>query len=324
MPPHFQGASEAGMVAFKADGRAVCIGEVMVELAREADGRYARRFGGDTFNTAVYLARSGAASAYATALGDDEFSAAIRALADAEGVATDTVLAAENRVPGLYLIHTDGQGERTFLYWRDTSPARELFRLAGAAGVARAIEAARLVYLSGITLSLYTPDQLETLFAAIEAARAAGAIVAIDTNYRRRNWAGDQERARRTIRRASQLAHIALPTFDDEGLLWGDTRIEETRARFQEAGCEEIVIKTGPGGAYVTLGGLRDHVPVPDSVTPVDTTAAGDSFNAGYLAARMRGEDPFRAALMGHRLAGVVIRHPGAIVPLEATRAVTG
>ncbi|MEM7566881.1 MAG: sugar kinase [Pseudomonadota bacterium] len=312
------------MIAFKPGGRAVCIGEVMVELAREADGRYAPRFGGDTFNTAVYLARSGAAASYATALGDDQFSDAIQALAEAEGVGTEAILRAANRVPGLYLIHTDEAGERTFLYWRDTSPARELFRLEGHARVVRAIEDAGLVYLSGISLSLYTPEQLETLFAAIETARGRGAIVAIDTNYRPRNWGGDRARAQRTIRRATKLAHIALPTFDDEGLLWGDTRIEETRARFQEAGCEEVVIKDGPGGAHVSVGSLTDHVPVPDSVTPVDTTAAGDSFNAGYLAARMRGEDAFTAAQSGHRLAGVVIRHPGAIVPRAATDAVTG
>ncbi len=310
------------MIDFKTDGRALCIGEVMVELAREADGRYAPRFGGDTFNTAVYLARAGAASSYATALGDDEFSDAILALAEAEGIGTQAVLRAANRVPGLYLIHTDGRGERTFLYWRDTSPARELFRLDGQARVVRGIEDARLVYLSGISLSLYTPEQLETLFGAIETARTRGAIVAIDTNYRPRNWAGDRERAQRTIRRASRLAQIALPTFEDEGMLWGDTRIEETRARFEEAGCEEIVIKDGPGGAHVSIGTLQDHVPVPDSIKPVDTTAAGDSFNAGYLAARMRGVDPFTAALDGHRLAGVVIQHPGAIVPREATDAV--
>ena len=314
----------AAMIDFKPGGVALSIGEVMVELAREADGRYAPRFGGDTFNTAVYLARSGAATSYATALGDDAFSDAILALADTEAVGTEAVLRAPNRVPGLYLIHTDGQGERTFLYWRDASPARDLLRLDGAPRVVAAIEGARLVYLSGISLSLYGPDQLETLFSAIEAARADGAIVAIDTNYRPRNWGGDRERAQRTIARATRLAHIALPTFDDEGLLWGDTRIEGTRARFEDAGCEEIVIKDGPGGAHVRVGAIGDHVPVPDAVLPVDTTAAGDSFNAGYLAARMRGVDPFGAAMAGHKLAGVVIRHPGAIVPREATDAVTG
>src|SRR2546430_1307125 len=69
----------------------VAVGEVMIELARGSDGRYGLAFGGDTFNTVVYLARAGVEAAYATALGDDPYSAGIVALATAEGVATDLV-----------------------------------------------------------------------------------------------------------------------------------------------------------------------------------------------------------------------------------------
>ena len=46
--------------------------------------------------------------------------------------------------------------------------------------------------------------------------------------------------------------------------------------------------------------------------------AAGDGFNAGYLAARLAGRDPAQAAGAAHRLAGDVIRHPGALVPRAA------
>jgi 2-dehydro-3-deoxygluconokinase len=51
---------------------------------------------------------------------------------------------------------------------------------------------------------------------------------------------------------------------------------------------------------------------------PVDTTAAGDSFNAGYLAARINGAMPRDAAAAGHRLAGAVIMAPGAVIPKDA------
>ena len=136
--------------------RAVSIGEVMVELAREPDGRFTLGYGGDTFNTAVYLARLGVDTAYATALGEDRYSDAILKRAADEGVSTDLVLREPGRAPGLYLIETDKKGERTFHYWRDTSPARELFELPGWERVAEAIVTADLVYFSGITLSLYS------------------------------------------------------------------------------------------------------------------------------------------------------------------------
>ena len=106
---------------------AVSIGEVMIELKREPDGRFALAFGGDSFNTAVYLARCGIDTAYVTALGDDRWSDEVVALAEAEGIETSAILRVPGRLPGLYLIETDAAGERTFFYWRETSPARNLF-----------------------------------------------------------------------------------------------------------------------------------------------------------------------------------------------------
>ena len=107
--------------------RIVSVGEVMIELARGTDGRLAFGFGGDTFNFAVYIARASIEVAYATALGDDNYSEGILTLAAAEGVKTELVLRVPGRLPGLYLIETDAAGEREFFYWRDTSPARDLF-----------------------------------------------------------------------------------------------------------------------------------------------------------------------------------------------------
>src|SRR3954466_46561 len=107
--------------------RVISVGEAMIEMARQSDGRFAIGCSGDTFNTAVYLARAGLNVAYATALGDDRYSDDIVAMAKAEGVATDLILRAPGRLPGLYLIETAATGERSFSYWRDASPARELF-----------------------------------------------------------------------------------------------------------------------------------------------------------------------------------------------------
>ncbi len=109
-----------------------------------------------------------------------------------------------------------------------------------------------------------------------------------------------------------------MPAYDDEAVLWGDPSPEATVDRLQAFGIAEIVVKNGPNSALVAAGGNRDFIPVPEVVVPVDTTAAGDSFNAGYLAARLTGKGPGEAAAAAHQLAGQVIRHPGALMPRAA------
>jgi 2-dehydro-3-deoxygluconokinase len=302
-------------------GEIVSVGECMVELSRGGDGRFGLAFGGDTFNTAVYLARAGQQVAYATRLGDDPYSDAIRALARAEGIDDRLMAPVRGRMPGLYLIETSASGERTFWYWRDRAPARELFDAADA-GLEKALCAAGAIYFSGVTLSLYSAAGLDRFADLLAQARRVGTTIVMDSNYRPRGWGGDVARARATFARFWALADIALPTFDDEQALWGDADPAATIARLTALGPAEVVVKSGAEGALVSAGGVRMHVPCPAAITPLDTTAAGDSFNAGYLAARRTGKTPVEASLDGHRQAAVVIQHRGAIVPRSATATV--
>jgi 2-dehydro-3-deoxygluconokinase len=295
--------------------RAVCVGEVLIEMARGADGRFSLSCGGDTFNTAVYLARAGVDVAFATALGDDPYSDSIMALAAAEGVSGQPVLRVPGRLPGLCLIENGPAGQRSFRYWRQGAPARDLFDLSDWMRVAECLMSARLIYFSGITLSLYSNNGLGRFLALLEAARQQGAKVAFDGNFRPRGWKGDLARTRTVFMEALKRVDIALPTFDDEAVLWGDPSPEATVARLQAFGISEIVVKNGPSSALVAVAGAQEFVPVPEVMVPVDTTAAGDGFNAGYLAARVSGTEPTQAAGAAHRLAGDVIRHQGAFVP---------
>jgi 2-dehydro-3-deoxygluconokinase len=294
---------------------AICIGEAIVELIRGGDGRFALSSGGDAFNTGVYLARAGLRTAFASAVGDDPYSDGIVALAQAEGVGTDLMLRVAGRLPALALVEADALGARRARVWREAAPANELFELPHWSRVAEALVGARLIYFSGITLSLYSNVGLGRFLAAIEMARAKGVSIAFDGNFRPQAWKGDLTRARTVFAEALKRVDIALPAYDDEAVLWGDPSPEASIERLQAFGVNEIVVKNGPNHALVAVGSQRDAVPVAEVVVPVDATAAGDAFNAGYLAARIAGRGPAEAAEAAHRLAGEVIRHPGSIVP---------
>ena len=295
--------------------RAVCVGEAIVELTRGGDGRFALASSGDTFNTAIYLARAGQPTAFASALGEDPYSDAIIALAQAEGVGTDPILRVPGRLPALALVDADAQGARRTHYWREAAPARELFELPNWGRAAEGLLAAKLIYFSGITLSLYSNVGLGRFLAAVELARDNGVKIAFDGNFRPRDWKGDLTRTRTVFAEALKRVDIALPAYDDEAVLWGDPSPEATIGRLQAFGVNEIVVKNGPNSALIAAAGKREAVPVPEVVVPVDPSAAGDGFNAGYLTARLAGHGALEAAEAAHKLAGQVIRHRGAIMP---------
>ena len=295
----------------------VCLGECMVELRTRPDGLLTRSFGGDTLNTAVYLTRLGIRTEYVTALGDDDFSSDMVHAWEKEGVGTAHVQRLPGFLPGLYIIETDAAGERRFLHWRDSAPVRRIFDPLHVEAVEAALLTADVLYLSGITLSLFRGDARERLLASLGRARAAGIRVVFDTNFRARGWP-DRSEASRIYDRVLALCHTVLAGVDDFREMEGAASPEQLLARLDRLGVSESVLKLSDPGCLVHHEGITESVPVPVSVVAVDTTAAGDSFAAGYLAARLFGEGPAASARAGHDVAARVIRHAGAIVPLDA------
>ncbi len=296
--------------------RIACIGECMVELREQPDGSLRRGWGGDTLNTAVYLARLGASVDYVTALGDDPWSDEMLAHWRAEGIGTGLVYQLEGCLPGLYIIRTDTGGERRFSYWRDSAAARRLLDHLDI----QALMAFEVLYVSGITLSIFDDAARGVLLQALADARQRGAQIVFDTNFRPRGWP-DRVLARRLYQRMFDAAHIVLASAEDLSLLYGETSgasVPGEAELLRHAADTEIVLKLDQPASGVFYAGMERRIEAATVDGVVDTTAAGDSFAAAYLAARLRGATPEDAARAGHDLAGVVVRHPGAIIPRAA------
>ena len=303
-----------------------CLGECMIELREVAEAQDAppstgpmrRGFGGDTLNTAIYAARCGARTGvtveYVTALGDDPYSEEMLAAWRAEGVGTRLVRRLAGRRPGLYTIRVDQAGDRSFQYWRSASAARETIRAWGVEALGAALDGCDILYFSGITLGILDDESRAGLLRIAARRRADKAAVAFDSNFRPALWRSRAE-ARLWAERAYAVASLALPTYDDEHRLFGDQTPVATVERLQSAGVAEVVVKNGANPCVVATAGCRSEIAPEVVARPVDTTAAGDSFNAAYMVARQSGATPEAAAAAGHGLAARVIAAPGAIVP---------
>ncbi|WP_335342263.1 sugar kinase [Sedimenticola hydrogenitrophicus] len=298
-----------------------CIGECMIEVAGTlAQGDQARLgFGGDTLNTAIYMARllgdhKGSVE-YVTLLGDDPYSDSMLEAWEMEGLGCRLVERCAGREAGLYTIHVDKKGERSFRYWRQFAPVRELFE--GEAGNRRLDHLARFdaIFFSGITLAVLFEESRNRLLDLAQQMKSSGRMVVFDTNYREQLWAGSD--ARRVNLQALKAATIALPSSEDLAGIFGHQR-QGWASFLENCAIPEIVLKHGGEPIDLLYEGAWHSVILEKISRMVDTTAAGDSFNAGYLTARIRGQTPKAAILQGHELARVVIGHPGAIIPRSA------
>ena len=299
------------------------IGECMIEMS-EKGAEVKRGFGGDTLNTSVYIARQVPADQlsveYVTALGNDNFSQQMLDAWQGENVGTGLIQRMADRLPGLYYIETDDTGERTFRYWRNEAAAKFWLETSESAAICEKLATFDYLYLSGISLAILSPSSREKLFTLLRECRANGGKIIFDNNYRPRLWASQQE-TQQVYQQMLACTDIAFLTLDDEDALWGEKPVDEVITRTQEAGVQEIIIKRGADSCLVAV----DNEPVIEVAavklpkeSVVDTTAAGDSFSAGYLAVRLTGGDAAQAAKRGHLTASTVIQYRGAIIPREA------
>ncbi len=284
-----------------------CIGEAMIELSTGGPHPVIG-VAGDTLNTAVYLKRHAQDFEvdYVTRLGSDPFSTQIREFIAAQGIGIGAIETSADRIPGLYAITTTDDGERSFTYWRGQAAAREMFQCEHGADFS-VLERYEGLYLSGISLAILPAGMRMAL---LEYLRGSKQTVAFDSNYRPRLWESEDV-AREVIAAYWARADIALPSLDDEMALFGET---EAQAVTRFSGYASVgALKRGDAGP-LSLGEAVSAQDYPAAERVVDTTAAGDSFNGAYLAAKLAGGSQAEALAAGHACAAHVVQHRGAIV----------
>ena len=303
------------------------IGEPMVELGRAETlndaGAPLWRMGyaGDVLNTLWYAracfpaenADNGWRTSLFTRLGADPFSVGLNSFLQTNGIDTTYIQTDPRRSVGLYAIEVLEGGERRFSYWRSHSAARQLADDAEA--LSEAAKQADLVYVSGITLAILPEDGRKLVISALAEAKADGRLAVFDPNIRLTLWESD-EALRFWLREGARAATIGLPSFEDEAALFADADVEDCARRWLEWGSSEVVVKNGGDAMAIAASGADIEIVEVERIKALDTTGAGDSFNGGYLAARVAGISRREAAMRGHELAGRVVCQRGALVDM--------
>lgn len=301
------------------------IGEAMAELSaansETSSSLLKAGYGGDVINTLIHLNRlmgDTLEGTFVSGIGQDIFSDGFRDLLEKEGLSLDGLVTDEARNIGLYAIKLDPDGERSFTYWRDTSAARTM--LSHEEFPNKAIAAnADMVYFSGITLAILSEEDREALFFTLEEAKSNGSKIAFDPNYRERLWE-NEETAKRWIRRAYKLSHLIFTGTEDERLFESTTSEQIIETIIKIHGERDIVVTDGINRVQAHVNGKNISVPTIDVVSVVDTTGAGDAFNAGFLSVYLSGGTAEDALATANQLAAYVVTIRGAIPREEEFR----
>lgn len=287
------------------------IGEPLIEMVRlpePIDGRpaYVQGFGGDTSTAIIAAARQSAKTGYLTAIGDDMFGEAMRALWAREGVDHSHALTREGDPTGVCFIDPDPAGRR-FTYARRGSAAS----LYGPGDLPEdAIAAAKVLHLSGITLAISETMRAAALRASA-IARANDTLVSLDLNHRPRLWSDDL--AREVL--ASVPADIVFPSDDEAERLLALTDADAVADHYLSKGAGIVALKRGASGAVIATADERFTVPAAPA-TPVDSAGAGDSFAGAFLAYWLETGDLRLAATRAAKVAAGTVGGLGAVEPI--------
>ncbi len=294
----------------------VSIGEPLYEFSQIPgnSGKYLQGFGGDTSNCAIAAARLGARVAYITRLGDDEFGRQFLRLWREEGLDTSGVAIDAEAHTALYFITHSPTGH-VFTYLRKGSAAS---RLSAAHLPLDLIRRAKYFHTSGISQAI-SDSACEAVFAAIEAAKSAGAAFVYDSNLRLKLW--PVARAREVITATLSRADYFLLSLEDAEALCGLKNADAILDWCHQAGAEVVALKLGAGGVIGSDSTRRERIEG-YKVACVDATGAGDCFAGALLARMSAGDDFWQGLRFANAAAALTTTGYGAVAPLPRPEAV--
>jgi len=294
----------------------VSLGEPLYEFSQipESPGRFLQGFGGDTMNCAIAAARQGARVAYITRLGDDEFGRQILQLWRDEGLDISGVAIDPQAHTAVYFI-THGPTGHVFSYLRKGSAAS---RLAPAGLPLELIARARYFHASGISQAI-SDSACDAVFAAIEAAKSAGAAFVYDSNLRLRLW--PLARARAVITATLSKADYFLLSMEDADALCGLRDPQAIIDWCHRAGARIVALKLGADGV-IGSDATRSERIQGHKVKCVDATGAGDCFAGALLARMSAGDDFWQGLRYANAAAALTTTGYGAVAPLPRPEAV--
>lgn len=299
----------------------VGIGEVLIDFIATEPVSYIEAstfrkfFGGAPMNTLIGAVRLGLAVGAVTVVGDDPFGYFLLKELERNGVDVSRVKVKRDvRTTLAFVVNDPETGERMFIFYRSPWVKRTSVDSLSPEDIdCDYISSAKILHVSGFALSV-NPSRKAILDAAV-CAKKRGVKVSFDPTLRLDVW-----RSEKTIKavygKVLRLSDIAMFSREEAEFTFGTSEPERAADKALRYGVEIVGIKLGERGAFVkTKDGRKVYAPA-FKVKPVDTTGAGDGWNAGLLLGVIKGWDLEKCVKIANAVGAFVVTKHGAITAL--------
>ncbi|MEM1602507.1 MAG: sugar kinase [Candidatus Bathyarchaeia archaeon] len=300
---------------------AVGIGEVLIDFISAEPTSYVESttfrkfFGGAPMNTLVGMARLGLSVGAITVVGDDPFGQFLLRELERNGVDISHVKIKKGvRTTLAFVVNEPETGERIFIFYRSPWVKRTSVDSLSPEDIDyKYVSSAKILHVSGFALSESLPRR--AILNAVMYARESGVKVSFDPTLRLDVW-----RSEKTIKaiysKMLRLSDIAMFSREEAEFTFGTSEPERAADKALKYGVEIVGIKLGERGSFVKSKDGRKVFAPAFKVKPVDTTGAGDGWNAGLLLGVIRGWDLEKCAKVANAVGALVVTRHGAITAL--------
>jgi len=294
----------------------VCsIGEAMIEISNIKNSLYNQSFAGDTLNFCNYLDKKKLNAFFLSAIGKSEINQSLLDFVKSKNISTKYIKQINQFEVGLYLIKNKDNGEKQFFYWRDESAAKHYFNNIDFLNLYKELKNFDYIYFSGITLSIIHISKLNNFIKLLRLLKSKKIKIVFDFNIRPTRW--NKKNLNIFLDSVLKLVDICFLSGEDMNYWKNKNNIKSYEQIVRKYKIKHSIFRKNAEYTYVFLNKTRYVFKNKLLKKVVDTSGAGDGFNAAYLSNFIVNNDPVLALKAGSSLGSKIVMKKGAIVDVK-------
>ena len=294
----------------------VCsIGEAMIEISNIKNSLYNQSFAGDTLNFCNYLDKKKLNAFFLSAIGKSEINQSLLDFVKSKNISTKYIKKINQFEVGLYLIKNKDNGEKQFFYWRDESAAKHYFNNIDFVNLYKELKNFDYIYFSGITLSIIHISKLNNFIKLLKLLKSKKIKIVFDFNIRPSRW--NKKNLNIFLDSVLKFVDICFLSGEDMNYWKNKNNIKSYEQIVRKYKLKHSIFRKNAKFTYVFLNKTRYVFKNKLLKRVVDTSGAGDGFNAAYLSNFIVNNDPVLALKAGSSLGSKIVMKKGAIVDVK-------